>query len=281
MHVVEVGPPAAPPVLLLHGFPELWWSWRRQIPALVAAGYRAVAPDLRGYHRSAKPRGLGAYRLDRLAGDVAALLDVLGPEPHPVVAHDWGGVVAWWAALLHPERIERLAILNAPHPAAFRRVLRRSPEQRRRSRYMAYFQLPWFPERKLRASGYRALRRMMVKTSRPGTFTETELDVYAAAAAIPGALTAMLAWYRAALRRPAPRPPTLRVEPPVRILWGLDDVALGRELVEPSAALCREVEIHPIAGAGHWVQHEEPGQVNRLLLDFLRANPVRSGSVGR
>ena len=276
LHVVEAGSPDAQPVVLLHGFPEFWWSWRHQIATLAAAGYRVVAPDLRGYHRSDKPRGLGAYRLDRLCGDLRALLDDLGPAPHPIVAHDWGGALAWWSALHFPERIARLAILNAPHPAVFRTALRRDREQRRRSRYFLYFQLPWLPERKLARDRCRLVRRMFERTSRPGTFTAAELDRYAAAAAVPGALGAMLAWYRAALRRPPPRPPTLRVEPPVRIVWGTEDSALSRALVAPSAELCREAEIFPIEGAGHWVQHEEPERVGELLLDFLGREPVRS-----
>jgi pimeloyl-ACP methyl ester carboxylesterase len=207
---------------------------------------------------------------------VRALLDDLGPAPHPVVAHDWGGAVAWWAALLFPERISRLAILNVPHPAVFRRALRHDPDQRRRSRYILDFQLPWLPERRLAAAGGRALRAIFRRTSRPGTFADAELDRYAAAAAVPGALSGMLAWYRAALRRPPPRPPTLEVTPPVRIVWGLDDRALSPRLIEPSAALCRTVELFPIEGAGHWVQHEEPARVAGLLLDFLTAEPIRS-----
>jgi len=257
--------------VLLHGFPEFWWSWRHQIPALAAAGWRAVAPDLRGYHRSAKPRGVGAYRLDRLAADLRALLDELGAAPAPLVAHDWGGAVAWWGALLFPERISRLAILNTPHPSVFRRALATSAAQRRRSRYMLYFQLPWLPERKLAAASFRALRSMLRRSSRPGTFSAADLDRYAAALAVPGALTATLNWYRAAARRPPPRPPSLTVEPPVRIVWGTQDIALGEELVAPSAARCRRAEVFRIASAGHWVQHEEPDAVNRLLLDFLAA----------
>ncbi len=239
-----------------------------------------MAPDLRGYHFSDKPRGLAPYRLDRLAGDLRALLDDLGPAPHPVVAHDWGGAVAWWGALLFPERIAQLALLNIPHPAVMRRALRHDAAQRRRSRYILYFQLPWLPERKLRAQGFRALRSMLRRTSRPGTFSEAELERYATAAAAPGALTAMLAWYRAALRRPAPRPPTLRVAPPVRLIWGEQDVALGAGMIAPSAALCDRVEVCRIPEAGHWVQHEEPARVNALLLDFLAANPVRSSRSG-
>jgi pimeloyl-ACP methyl ester carboxylesterase len=226
---------------------------------------------LRGYHLSAKPRGVGAYRIDRLAEDLRALLDELGPAPQPVVAHDWGAAVAWWGALLFPERFSRLAILNAPHPTVFRRALRSNREQRRRSRYFFYFQLPWLPERKLAAGGFRKLRSMFRRASRPGTFADSELDRYAAAAAVPGALTAMLNWYRAALRRSPPPPLSLVVEPPVRIIWGTRDVALGEELVAPSARLCRRAEVFRLPEAGHWVQHEEPERVNRLLLDFLAA----------
>ena len=275
LHLAEAGPEAGPPVLLLHGFPEFWWGWRRQIPALAAAGFRVVAPDQRGYNLSAKPRGLSAYGLDRLAEDVVALLDVLGAERAPVVGHDWGAAVAWWAAIRFPERIERLAVLNVPHPAVLRRALRTDREQRRRSRYMAYFQLPFLPERKLAAGGYRAFKSIFRRSSRPGTFTEAELGRYAEAAAQPGALTGMLAWYRAALRRPPRRPPSLRVEPPVLLLWGLEDVALGPALVDPSAALCREVEVVRFPASGHWVLHEEPAAVNERLLDFLgRPDPV-------
>lgn len=198
-----------------------------------------------------------------------------------MVAHDWGGAVAWWGALLFPERLARLALLNVPHPAVMRRALRRDAAQRRRSRYFLYFQLPWLPERKLRAQGFRALRSMLRRTSRPGTFTPQELDRYAAAAALPGALTAMLAWYRAALRRPAPRPPSRRVRPPVLLLWGEQDSALGPELIAPSAALCDRVEVCRLPEAGHWVQHEEPERVNARLLDFLAGNPVRSAGSER
>jgi pimeloyl-ACP methyl ester carboxylesterase len=241
-----------------------------------AGSFRAVAPDLRGYHRSDKPRGLGAYRLDRLAGDLRALIDDLGPAPCPVVGHDWGGALAWWGALVFPERISRLVILNAPHPGVLRRALLRDPDQRRRSRYMFLFQLPWWPERKLGRDGCRLVRKTFERTSRPGTFTPAELDRYAAAAALPGALRGMLAWYRAGLWRPAPRPPHRRVEPPLRLLWGDADRALSPALVEPSAARCREAEVVPLEGASHWVQHEEPERVSALLLDFLAREPVRS-----
>ena len=275
LHVVEAGPPDGPPVVLLHGFPEFWWGWRRQIPVLAAAGWRVVAPDLPGYNLSDKPRGLAAYGLDPLAGVVEALLEAVAPPSGlravPLVGHDWGGVLAWWVARRFPARIARLAILNAPDPGVLRHALRTSRAQRRRMRYAFYFQLPWLPERKLAAGGLRPLRSIFRRTSRPGTFTEAELDAYAAAAARPGALTGMLNWYRAALWHPPRRLPRTPVEPPVLLLWGLDDAALGRELIAPCADRCREVEVVEIPGAGHWVEHEAAPEVTRRLLAFLAA----------
>lgn len=269
LHVAQAGPAGGPPVVLLHGFPEFWWGWRRQFGPLAAAGHRVIAPDQRGYNLSDKPRGLAAYSLDRLAEDVVALLDALGLGRAPIVGHDWGAAVAWWTAIRFPERVERLAILNTPHPAAFRRLLRTDADQRRRSRYMLYFQLPWLPERKLAAGGFQPFRAIFRRSSRRGTFAAGELDRYAEAAARPGALAGMLAWYRAALRRPPRRLPSLAVAPPTLILWGLEDVALSPALIEPSAAFCREVEVVRIPGAGHWVQHEAADEVNARLLDFL------------
>lgn len=269
LHVVEAGPEAGRPVLLLHGFPEFWWGWRHQIPGLAAAGRRVIAPDLRGYNLSAKPKGIRAYGLDPLSDDLRGLLDDLGPAPADVVAHDWGGAVAWWGALRFPERFARLALLNIPHPGVMRQFLRHDREQRRRSRYMFYFQLPILPERKIRAGGFGGFRAIFRRSSPPGTFSADELAIYSAAAARPGALTAMLNWYRAALWCPPRRAPFQRVEPPVRLLWGEDDVALGAGMARASLPRCREAELTFLPGAGHWVQHEAAAAVNELLLAFI------------
>jgi pimeloyl-ACP methyl ester carboxylesterase len=272
LHVVEAGPADGRPVLLLHGFPEFWWGWRRQIPALAEAGRRVVVPDLRGYNLSGKPKGLRAYGLDPLTDDLRGLLDDLGtPEriPIDVVAHDWGGAVAWWGALRFPERFARIVILNVPHPAVLRRFLLHDKEQRRRSRYMFYFQLPYLPERKIRGGDFRAFRAIFKRSSRSGTFSPDDLAIYSAAAARPGALTAMLHWYRAALWCPPRRAPHDLVLPPVEILWGEDDVALGAEMARESVPLCREARLTYLPGVGHWVQHEAATAVNRRLEEFL------------
>ena len=273
LHYAAAGPIDGPLVVLLHGFPEAWFGWRRQVPALAAAGLRVVAPDQRGYNLSDKPVGLRPYRLDRLAGDVGALVDALGRERAAVVGHDWGGIVGWYLALQQPPWLERLAILNAPHPAVMARQLWRNPRQMRRSVYMAVFQLPGLPEHLARRRHWRLLEQALIDSSRPGTFAAAELGRYRAAWSRPGAFPAMLDWYRAALRHPPPRPVSSRVAVPTLLLWGVRDRFLGRELAGPSIDRCSDGRLVYLEEATHWLQHEEPERVNALLADFLQRRP--------
>ena len=268
LHAVEAGPEDGPLVLLLHGFPELWYGWRYQIPALAQAGFRVLAPDQRGYNLSDKPRALAAFCLDRLAEDVMGLLDAVGRERACVAGHDWGAAVTWWTAVRFPERVERLAILNVPHPLVMRKHLRSNPAQRKKSWYIFFFQLPWLPELVLRRRGFRMLGKGL-RTARPGTFGETDFAVYRSAWSQPGALRAMVHWYRAALRRPPARVPSPRVKPPTLALWGEKDRFLGVEMIEPSLALCDAPRLERFPAASHWLQHEEPAAVNRLLVEFF------------
>ena len=221
LHVVEAGPVDGPALILLHGFPDSWSGWRRQIGPLAAAGYRVVVPDGRGYGTSDKPEGIDAYRVPRLAGDVVGLADALGIDRFRLVGHDWGGVVAWATAALHPGRVERLAVLNAPHPDTWARYALTHPTQALRSAYVGLFQLPHLPEALLGAGRCRALRRALLDSSRPGTFSEAELDRRVAAWSEPGALTAMLNWYRALRHRPSR--PLPRIEAETLVLWGVED----------------------------------------------------------
>lgn len=267
LDALTAGPADGPLVILLHGFPEFSHGWRQQIPALAAAGLRVVAPDQRGYNRSAKPVGIAAYRLDTLADDVLGIADALGRQRFAVVGHDWGGVVAWHLAALNPERISRAAILNAPHPATLWRYARRHPSQALKSWYVAYFQLPFLPEAGLRASGFWVLRRVLRRTSRPGSFTGEDFRHYGEAWGQPGALTAMLNWYRAL--RLSSQSPSARIRVPVRVIWGDRDAFLDQGLAEAGAALCDSAEIIHLPEASHWLQHEAPDEVNRLLLEFL------------
>jgi pimeloyl-ACP methyl ester carboxylesterase len=269
LRVVEAGPRRGPLVVLLHGFPEFWYGWRRQLPALARAGFRVIVPDQRGYAKSDKPPGVGAYRVEELARDVLGLIDEAGRERATVVGHDWGAAVAWWLGLAHPERLERLAILNAPHPAVMRRHLLRNPRQLLRSWYILAFQAPGLPERLLARDDYAMLARA-VRGGRRGTCTAADLERYREAWAEPGALTAMVNWYRAAMRWAWSPPPPRRVPVPTLMLWGARDRFLGRELAPPSAALCDAARLVFHEHATHWIQHDDADEVSERLVRFVR-----------
>ncbi len=269
LHAVEAGPADGPLVILLHGFPEFWYGWRYQIEALANAGYRVLAPDQRGYNLSDKPKGISAYNLDALAGDVAGLIEAMGCDKAYLVGHDWGSVAAWWTAIKHPQRLEKLAILNGPHPKVMRWNLLHNRAQRRKSRYIFLFQIPFLPERRMRRDNWKMGERALQRTSRAGTFSEADMALYREAWSQPGATNGMLNWYRAALRRRPKRVPNLRVTVPTLLIWGTKDRFLGRELAQPSIDLCDEGKLVFIEEASHWVQHEEPERVNELLLKFF------------
>jgi pimeloyl-ACP methyl ester carboxylesterase len=269
LHYVEVGD--GPLVVLLHGFPEAWFSWRFQILALARAGFRVVAPDMRGYNFSSRPVGVAAYDVDRLAGDVRDLIGALSAERAGVVGHDWGGVIAWATAMAHPGVVERLAVLNAPHP---RRILDglRMPRQLAKSWYVALFQLPWLPEHLLRASRWAALRYGFEHDARRHVFTTSDAEQYAAAWSRPGATTAMINYYRAAARL-GPGRAAARIRPvhaPTLVIWGERDRYLDPELCEPRRVDVPNLErVVRRPDASHWVHQDEPAAVNRLLSEFF------------
>ncbi len=270
LHYVEAG--EGPLVVLLHGFPEFWYGWRSQIPALAAAGFRVVAPDMRGYNLSSRPAGVAAYDIERLAGDVRDLIRERGADRAFLAGHDWGAAVAWATAGFHPDVVERLAILNVPHPRRMVRALRR-PRQLRRSWYMFFFQLPWLPERAAAARDWRALRRALDDAERPGAFTPQDVERYVEAWSQPGAVTAMLNYYRSALRQ-LPWRAVRRIRPvtaPTRVIWGEVDSVLGPELADPGRADVPNLErVILVPGASHWVQHDEPDRVAELLIEFFQ-----------
>ncbi len=267
LHVVQAGPESGPLVVLLHGFPELWYGWRRQIGLLAEAGYRVWVPDQRGYNTSDKPRRVRDYRISELAADIFGLLDAAGVDRAHVAGHDWGAAVAWWMALERPSRIDRLAILNVPHPTVFARTLRSSRRQRRKSRYMLFFQIPWLPERMLAANGCARGVRMLRATSTEGAFTDEDLEHYVAAWQQPHAIRSMLNWYRALRYRE--KPPRRRITVPTLVLWGARDVALTREMAPASVELCDDGRLEILESATHWIQHDEPEWVTQRLLEHL------------
>ena len=249
LHAVSAGDPAHPLVVLLHGFPEFWYGWNRQIAALAAAGLWVVALDQRGYNLSDKPARVADYAVDLLARDVTACLDALKVERAAVVGHDWGGGVAWRLALSHPERVSRLAVLNCPHPVAMQAELEGSWEQLARSWYIFAAQVPRLPERLMRADGFAALKRTMRRSSRPGTFRDEDFVRYEEAWGRPAALTSMVGWYRAAVRHPPPPPRSNCVSVPTLLIWGMRDAFLSRPLAAASAAMCNDVRVELLHSA--------------------------------
>ena len=271
LHYVEAG--EGPLVLLLHGFPQFWYQWRHQIPALVEAGFRVVAPDMRGYNLSDKPPGVRAYRVKLLARDVERLIPACGERTAAVVGHDWGAIAAWIAAMRYPERVEKLAVLNVPHPARFLEGLLR-PIQLLRSSYVFFFQIPRLPEEVIRARDFALLRTVLGRDPvRPGALTAEDIERYIEAIARPGALTASLNYYRALLRPPGETRALLqRVEASVLVIWGERDRFLSRRLAEPPHLWVPNlVRVKRLSDASHWVAEDRPLEVNTLLLDFLRS----------
>jgi pimeloyl-ACP methyl ester carboxylesterase len=293
-----------PLVILLHGFPECWYSWRHQIAAL-APRFRVVAPDLRGYNESDKPRDVSAYAMSELVADVQGLIAAFGERQAVIVGHDWGGGIAWTFAMEHPEATRRLVVMNCPHPAIFTQHLRANRAQMARSWYMFFFQIPWLPETLLGLNNSWAIgNAIQQSTVRKDALTEDDLARYRDAASRPDALRSAINYYRAAFRSPDSRAtwPTWlkrfvygdrpiaglrenlsdwpKITAPTLLIWAEGDVALGRELslgMEPLFAAPLDVKYVQLSG--HWVQQEQPDLVNGYLLDFLSdLTPERSGA---
>jgi pimeloyl-ACP methyl ester carboxylesterase len=265
--------------LCLHGFPESRYSWRHQLPLLARLGYRAWAPDLRGYgDTEPRPLDVASYDIERLMDDVAGLIDASGAKDVTLIAHDWGALIAWtFATARRP--LKALVIMNVPHPAVFAEVVKRSAAQRRRSWYVAFFQLPWLPERMMTAGKARAVRRafrdMAIDKSR---FPDEVLDHYAANALRPGAMRAMINYYRAAVRHRLDERPWPAIETPTLIVWGEEDAALGLETLEGTEAYVKDLTVRRLPGVSHWVQQEAPEAVNAILEEWLTAPRGREGS---
>ena len=256
---------------MLHGFPEFWYSWRHQLPALARAGFRALALDLPGYNESDGFPDVRSYRLSSLVKVLAEFLRNVAGGPAFVVGHDWGGVLAWRLATLYPELIRKLAILNAPHPATYREELQQGLGQWMRSWYVFFFQVPWLPEWFLQANDFaffeRAWRQQPIH---PEAFREEDIAQYKQALSRPGVLTAGLNYYRAAFRyfRDSCRAPQ-SVPAPTLVIWGEQEAYLNSTLLDRLDRWVPDLRVERIPDASHWVQNDVPERVNELLIRFF------------
>jgi pimeloyl-ACP methyl ester carboxylesterase len=270
LHVVRAG--SGPLVVLLHGFPEHWISWRHQIGALVDAGFTVAAPDLRGYNFSDRPTSRDAYHLRCLVDDVAAVIGASDRSRAHVVGHDWGGVIAWTFAAAHPGLLDKLVIMNAPHTRLYIDALRTNWRQRARSWYVLFFRVPGLSERALAAGNYAAIRRMFTTLpARRGAFSTADVEQYVDAMRQPGALTAALNFYRANAARSAIRlARSARTDAETLVIWGEKDPALVPELLDGLDQVAPRARVHRLPDVSHWVQNEAPDEVNSALVEFLR-----------
>ena len=272
LFVVQAGPRDGPPVLLLHGFPEFWYSWRGPMARLADRGYRVIVPDQRGYAGSEKPTDVEAYNAERLAGDAAALIAALGYDSAFVAAHDWGGAVAWELALRYPERVRRLAVIGTPHPRAVQAIQEEGgSDEDTVSWYVVAFQVPWLPERVVRLGNWRALVNALRDTSRPGTFSEDTLDLFRWAWDRDGAMATMMHWYRAAFRFPPTEPAHWRVRPPTLVVLAPDDAFIPSAMTRRSLDWVDDARLVELESGTHWVIEEDPDAIGALLGEFFGA----------
>lgn len=266
-------------VVMLHGFPECWWSWRHQLamfrdtPAL-AERYTVIAPDLRGYNETDRPSW--GYELDVLVQDIVELMRGLGHGRAIVAGHDWGGNIAWALAIARPELVQRLIALNIPHPALFAAAIGRNWRQTLRSWYIGFFQLPWLPELAIRANGYAFIDEVFTSQAvDKSCFTPEDIRIFKSAIAAPGATTAAVNYYRALVQqgtRGMFRGTGMRVAAPTLMIWGENDMALGKELTYGTQRYAPDLRIRYIPRCSHWVQQDQPELVNAYMREFLGEN---------
>jgi len=269
LHVMEAGPEDGPMILFLHGFPEFWWAWRKQLPYFADKGYRVVAPDQRGYNLSDKPEGVAAYNIDKLAKDMIGLIDAYGQKQVYLVGHDWGASVSWWLALKYPDRFRKLVILNVPHPKIMAKNVFTNTAQMQRSWYIFCFQIPGAVDRLAAAGDYEWVLQLITTSANPGTFSPAELEEYRKAFRQPGAFTAMVNWYRAMIQTQSEPPRSFDVTVPMIFMWGEEDVAMLTEMADQSMRYCKEGRLIKLPGVSHWIQHEAADKVNAQIAEFF------------
>jgi len=265
LHTALAGSPDGEPVFLLHGFPESWFGWENQIEPLSRAGFRVIVPDQRGYNLSDKPTGVDQYQMDVLVEDILGLADHFGYKKFYLAGHDFGAMVSWSLAIREPERVKSLVIANVPHPAVFKSYLRSHPSQMLKSWYAFFFQLPGIPELFVKARNWKFMTSAM-----PDYFSEEELDRYREAWGQPGAITAMINWYRATFGSSRSSRLSRSIQPKTLVIWGKNDPYLSYQMAALSLDHCDDGAMVLIDDATHWVQHDKSQQVSQLMIDYFK-----------
>ena len=268
LDIRAAGPEDGEVIILLHGFPECWATWRHQIQPLAAAGYRVLVPDMRGYGESSKPRGYRRYHLDELITDIDAIRSHSGRQQCHLAGHDWGAAVAWWYAIHYPQALISLAIVNVPHPQAFLETLRSSPRQLLKSWYIFFFQLPWLPEWLLRLNNFAILRHMLRSTSSSAAYQDEDFDFLSHSWRQPGTIKAMVNYYRAMLRHQR-QPDQPEIAVPTRILWGEQDIALSLPMARKSLDYLTHGELITYPDGSHWLAHDKPREVAVRIMEHI------------
>ncbi len=267
LHIKTAGDINNDVIIFLHGFPEFWYGWKNQIPFFVENDYYVVVPDLRGYNLSSKPKRVKDYVVEESTLDIALLIQKLNKKKVILVGHDWGGVVAWRLAMEYPELIQKLILLNIPHPQVVLQYIKTHPVQMLKSSYIAFFQLPILPELILRLFDFKLLELALNITSKEGTFSKEDMNVYKLAWRQPGTLKYMLNWYRALKYSKLDR--TKEVQSPTLLIWGKKDKFLSYEMARLSIKKCKNGTLKVIDDATHWLHHENPEEINELIFKFI------------
>lgn len=270
IHYVSAGDAANDTIIFLHGFPEFWYSWRKQIEYF-SKEFHVVAPDLRGYNKSFKPQKVDDYQVDKIANDVIEIIDHFGKEKVTVIGHDWGSIITWHLVSLYEHRFSKGVILNVPHPLAFKKKLTSSFQQLLKSWYIFFFQIPFLPAWAMGLNNFERPAKTLEETSVKGSFTQNDLEQYKIAWANENAMKYMIMWYKAAFRNPSQAKvyEGKKVTIPLKIIWGKNDLALVPEMAEESLEYCTLGDLSYLDNATHWVQQDRPDEVNRLIEKFL------------
>lgn len=272
LEVREAGPEDGDLIILLHGFPECWNTWRHQITPLAEAGFKAVIPNMRGYGKSSKPKDYRRYHLDELITDVEALRLHYGRERFHLAGHDWGGAVAWWYAIHHEPNLKSLSILNLPHPLAFLTKLKGSIGQILKSWYIFYFQIPFFPEFALKRFNFFFLKQVLKRSSTKNAYAAEDFKHLEEAWNEPGAMKGMVNYYRALLRNLRIPEGDGSLSVPTQILWGEHDLALSLDAARDSEKFLKNGTLTIYSDATHWLAHDKPAEISQRLIQHARSH---------